>query len=392
MAPSDTEPLQQMIENVCFYCERKVVDAISCAKCKEMFHPACLKQSAARKSAVCVHTAVSPVPVVRQQDNNSTCTCLAKEVEITYLKRLLYECESKNRLLEENNSLLREKIEKSEIRPEKCASKGQKMSEKASSSRKQSSTLTLVKGVEVNLTHTEKMVGQNTNTVTEAGNAVGSGAENSTTETEVSSRTEVASDELLLSNDLWASRSNDSAVCNGQQKVTTRNKQEAAGDCQHRRAHNLLGEEVIVTEPRPAVAEAVDADGREDAWTKVRPTRRKRRARADGEVMSDRPKPQRGLLEGVAGLEVADDFSWLFVSGLAPETEPQQILDYLGKNGVLDRCLCTKMKTRRDGQRSSFKLAVPRQISKKVMSGEMWPRGVLVNHFLNIQRHQSQHP
>lgn len=123
--------------------------------------------------------------------------------------------------------------------------------------------------------------------------------------------------------------------------------------------------------------------------TKVR---NKKRARTSvkgpsGPAIS-RPEPIRGSNGAESILKVAQKTATVFVSGLDPDTEAQTILDYLGGQGLGDRCICEKMKTVKQKKYSSFKLVVPLERKAEYMSASVWPKDVVVNHFQNLQRRQ----
>ena len=82
---------------------------------------------------------------------------------------------------------------------------------------------------------------------------------------------------------------------------------------------------------------------------------------------------------------MAENYSWLFVSGFAPETEPQDILNYLKSNNINRKCACEKMKTKNDKVRCSFRLGVPESLEKEINNGDMWPTGTIINNFMNVQ-------
>lgn len=379
MAPVEETSLQQVDENMCSYCKKKVEDAVICVKCSEIFHPKCLKQSAGRKSAVCVHVAAATIPTAVQQKRGRDCECREKEVEIQYLRKLLKECEDKNRLLEENNSLLREKIEFLESKQVKSVADGKKLNKKSFAS---ASFSQVIEGAERDNTPASAEIKRGNRRIS---NDCGKNAE---------VFDDVCSKDVKLS----VSESQRRSVCargsSSDDPAEVNDSLDAGKQTEQNLQRDRRTDPTGATGDHLASRAAVDPKNAGErgqsgtsAWTRV--ARRRGRNRVENGAGDDRPKPLRGTLEGAAGLAVAEDYAWLFVSGLAPETEPQQIQDYLMENGFKGKCVCTKMKTRRDKYRSSFKLAVPRDVSGRIMSGALWPKGVLVNHFLNIQCHRS---
>ncbi|KAG5884248.1 hypothetical protein JTB14_011737 [Gonioctena quinquepunctata] len=70
-------------------------------------------------------------------------------------------------------------------------------------------------------------------------------------------------------------------------------------------------------------------------------------------------------------------------AGFSGATEDNWILE----NG-LEGCACYKMNTGKDKFESSFKISAPANRKKEVMSSDLWPSGITINHFLNLQRRQ----
>ena len=104
-----------------------------------------------------------------------------------------------------------------------------------------------------------------------------------------------------------------------------------------------------------------------------------------------RPEPEKGRKENVTQLLVASPRkkAWIFLSGFQAKTSHEDILNYLKENGI-NNCNCYKMHTKKDKIRSSFKLSVPIEKKKEAMSPELWPAGIVINHFLNLQRRLPQ--
>ena len=83
-----------------------MVDKAECAQCDAVFHPSCLSRHSKRCNQRGSELSESEV-------GNGTITEEVQflKMEITFLRRLLLEQEEKNKILIENNQLLREKIE-----------------------------------------------------------------------------------------------------------------------------------------------------------------------------------------------------------------------------------------------------------------------------------------
>ncbi|KAK9886311.1 hypothetical protein WA026_015822 [Henosepilachna vigintioctopunctata] len=57
----DSRKIKKSNEFKCQYCNKRVVESSTCAKCQENFHPSCLIKSAEQKSTTCKHEAILPV-------------------------------------------------------------------------------------------------------------------------------------------------------------------------------------------------------------------------------------------------------------------------------------------------------------------------------------------
>ncbi|CAH1959366.1 unnamed protein product [Acanthoscelides obtectus] len=88
------------VEKYCVHCSKTVKSSVQCKHCVALFHPACLRQAAAAKNPSCVH----------EIDESVDLTSKDADPEILLLRVLVSELQSKNRVLEENAVLLREKI------------------------------------------------------------------------------------------------------------------------------------------------------------------------------------------------------------------------------------------------------------------------------------------
>lgn len=139
---------------------------------------------------------------------------------------------------------------------------------------------------------------------------------------------------------------------------------------------NLAGKQIMNrnTDREHNLQEPPDKD--ESNWQDVR----KRKYPKIG-----RPLPVRGGMEDDFQLSVAKKTSFLFLSGLAQDTTNEQIINYI-KNKLDIDCKCDKMKTRKDYHKSSFKLEVPVEGKVKIMSPDIWGKGVVINHFLHLRR------
>lgn len=101
---------------------------------------------------------------------------------------------------------------------------------------------------------------------------------------------------------------------------------------------------------------------------------------------NNRPEPLRGTNQNVNSIKIAPRMAFLFISGFAPDIRGTDILEFLKSNNMGDGCDCLKIQTKKDKYRSAFRLAVPYDERDQYFSSALWPQGVLVNHFMNLQR------
>lgn len=101
--------------------------------------------------------------------------------------------------------------------------------------------------------------------------------------------------------------------------------------------------------------------------------------------------PLKGSNENESSLKAAKqsrshELSWIFVSGLDPNTTEQDVKNFLEQFNINSKLHCFKMLTKTDKIKSSFKIGVPCMMKEQIMSPDIWPVGVLINHFQNLQR------
>lgn len=102
-----------------------------------------------------------------------------------------------------------------------------------------------------------------------------------------------------------------------------------------------------------------------------------------------RPAPIKGNKLNNGSLKTVSkdsvNLSWLFVSGLVPDTNTSEIEGYLKENGVM-HCSVEKLLTKKQSVISSFKVGISMEDKTRVLDADFWPRDVLVNNFLNLKR------
>ncbi|CAG9817124.1 unnamed protein product [Phaedon cochleariae] len=118
MADEDGSSSHAVSKTGCKHCKKSVVHAVKCKKCNLIFHPRCLIQAAQAKSAVCRHEVQndaskdsSDSECETDEDNENRDKLLERYIaENKLLRELVKELESKCDILNENCSLLKEKI------------------------------------------------------------------------------------------------------------------------------------------------------------------------------------------------------------------------------------------------------------------------------------------
>ncbi|KAL3281433.1 hypothetical protein HHI36_004641 [Cryptolaemus montrouzieri] len=97
-----------------------------------------------------------------------------------------------------------------------------------------------------------------------------------------------------------------------------------------------------------------------------------------------RPVPIKGAMDKFS-LTIAEQQSCLFLSGLDPDIEPEEVKEYIDTTFKMSS-KCEKMKTKKDRFKSSFKVYVPTDSKQQVLNENMWGKGIVINHFLHIRR------
>ncbi|KAL3287016.1 hypothetical protein HHI36_001502 [Cryptolaemus montrouzieri] len=85
-----------------------------------------------------------------------------------------------------------------------------------------------------------------------------------------------------------------------------------------------------------------------------------------------RPVPIKGEMDKFS-LTIAEQQSCLFLSGLDPDIEPEEVKEYIDTTFKISS-KCEKMKTKKDRFKSSFKVYVPTDSKQQVLNENMWER------------------
>nr|CAI5818493.1 unnamed protein product [Callosobruchus analis] len=105
-----------------------------------------------------------------------------------------------------------------------------------------------------------------------------------------------------------------------------------------------------------------------------------------------RPKPCIGSNESECAPKAAQKFSAVFLSGFEASLQSTKIIEHLKDHQLDKHCVCEKMKTRKEKFYSSFRLSVPQDKKDEIMPPSLWPQGIVINHFRNLQRRNYSGP
>ncbi|CAG9814741.1 unnamed protein product [Phaedon cochleariae] len=365
----------EKVEKTCFHCNKKVENDSKCIKCKYSFHPACLRQAAAKKNAVCahevdgklsVHNMVSSVPTPAKECQ----VCQAKETEIQLLNMLVEELRSKNRILEENSGLLKEiaellkgNLDKYENQNEKHATK------KGKQSTDNPTTHTTIAKVNKNseVSNNSKVL------VIKTPSTKTSLSELAVTVPNCSDMVPTEAKEL---NQIISEEEHDS--------TNNPNKKNKLGNTLSNLQQNMMDNVINLNNDIPQ-DEIIQASGQAEQngneWTNVVGRRKKTIKKRDPK---SRPPPIMGSNDTTMGISAAQKYSWLFVSGLEGSTQAQDVLNYLNTINK-QNYVCEKLRTKNERYVSSFKIGVPAALKETIMDGKIWPNGVIINLFMNLK-------
>lgn len=301
-----------------------------------MFHPACLRQAAGQKNSVCAHEAEETEFITSKKDLS----------QIDLLRILVEELQSKNKILEENNGLLREKIATLE--------------EKLKSEKEEPLAPAPVKGIKY---HQDW----------QATYGDGSGSQHIPI-----SHVEI----VELSPQAASSKAGElrKASTTKQSKgraalpvvEITKNKNQPSSSNERRLPSASLENDISHD----------DQINKNNKWEKVI----YRRKNTKIVNKNSRPEPLRGQNENTASLKPAIRRASLFLSGLAPEVTSDEVQAFLKEQRLTPALNCDKMTTKKGKYYSSFKLTVPYEKIDEYMCTNVWPRGIIINHFRNLQR------
>lgn len=139
----------------------------------------------------------------------------------------------------------------------------------------------------------------------------------------------------------------------------------------------------VMTNVNVAESKSKQHTEEDDGFKKV-VYRRNKKQNIDPKI---RPSCVEGTKEDVSSLRAvkARNLSWLFVSRLAEDTRDEDVKNYLKTNGF-PNCECETILTKKRRYYRSFKLGIPTDRKSEVLDPSFWPKGVLINDFLNLKR------
>lgn len=265
---------------MCVHCKKKVVNVVKCKKCSNLYHPACLEQAAEQRNTECNHEAVK----VRKASAN----IIAEEsIEVELLRTLVRELQGKNQVLEENNILLREKVNFLETKLRNLETNSE---DPATSLRNVSNDNTIF--------NSEKIVPK-----------------------------KPESKELL--EDVFDVRI-----------VSTEN--------QNNTDTNIDNDVPEKVDPISITNDNVNSQ-KENEWIVVTNKKsNKNKLNTTFPRKVTRPEPLRGINENATTLKAAPKMISLFLSGLATDMTCVNVTNFLGENSLNTGINCEKMKTKKD--------------------------------------------
>lgn len=376
MAPSNEQSKDDVPGKFAFSCCRKKFSGvIVCVKCGGLYHYSCATRDWSGKVVFIDKTRVICCDVPDKSEVGGVAADEKTDL-IECLKRLVEELTDKNRILQENSDLWKQKFAD--------ATKPQKNSRQEKGKQKQQqSAVDNDDIVDVDVHEHEPSVPNQT---------VGMGLiETPSSEIKMSSDSELGQPVIVSETGAhenkeekrdWHDPNPAFAESKQKQRKNSKNTKDTNTDLQQRK---ITVPVVTLGQVNKAVDAALNQKNNKDAkeeasWTKVA-------RKSKPKPSSERPAPLKGSNDNKGNLKTATKRAVLFVSGLAPDTAQSDVLEYLKHNGMGDDCTCEKMQTKKDKHKASFRLIVPHSAINQYLCTTLWPRNVIVNHFMNIQRH-----
>lgn len=375
MAPIREREISDTDQKVRFQCcKTRSFSSVVCVVCGKVYHNSCATRDFPEKVK-----SIDKARIICCQDesevSNTSIEMEAKIVEIVYLKKLIKQVEDNNQLLQENAILWKEKYDsitkEKEINPNH---KHKKQKGKQNSIDCDSPTYPrLIDGsviIEVKAAEEEEVMPKQQHEVGDQEKIVC--VENPNNGNPDSSKPpEMSSSDKLDNSDSDSTHGIDEVI---NQNLNNNNRIED----EHDPSSIVAAKDVWQVQKKRGFKQKQ----RDNLNQPKTPHVEKTIIRAPN---SNRPAPIMGVNEDTATLKAAVKMAFLFLSGLAPEVSESLILKYLQDNNLETDCRCEKIKTKRDKYRASFRLTVPYNERHKYLCPMLWPKGVIINHFMNLQ-------
>lgn len=320
------------IKAICVHCNRKVIEFVKCAKCKDIFHPSCLTQAATKKSTLCIHES----EISEEISEDPRVLLHIFQVRIQYLESLLSETQSKNSILVQNNELLTEKVRNLES-SKKNENQQQKKPESRDKDHSQSQP-----------SHISSMI-ESTSVVQKSSVNEQKGQNRQSDKLTYSSKVNkgLNSSNKVLKNMLPSTSTTDVTA------IPNENYNENKTIVENNKNKDITTPEQI-----------------NSGWKTVI---KKRKLQNKDKIICTGSNNNCGITGALRK-------KWMYVGKIAGIVKEEDIIDYLGKMEVKDGIEVRKLDTK--GSNSAFSVGVAsEELFKKLGAPEFWPAGVLVREF-----------
>lgn len=393
-------------------CKNKNTSVVICVKCGNPFHNSCASRDWAEKLVFLDKSRVICCDVQAQECEVNDGDVGLNETSpenIKYLKRLVDELTDKNRILQENADLWKEKFENSIKNPKLPAKKkGKQPSSVSPQPVVDCVSVADASAADISPSHSDQfdlleprneqsddrqlteVIQTNDNDRTEDVSVVsGKEKEDDASQPKIVLPTDDGSDgQNTITYASKMSKSSTTPIAltltaNNKNKTNNGNKYENPKEA---KVLNLSGKfsdkQDNDHQSAPKHPGQEEKNHEDDGWKTVR--HKKHKPKLDPKL---RPEAIRGNKESSGNLKVASAkaYFWMFLSQLSEETNPCDIQEYLRENGISES-ECEKLTTKKTRKYCCFKLGVPFGVHHIVLDGNFWPKGILINKFLNLKK------
>lgn len=360
----DSDAALKKAKKTCFHCNKDVRSESKCKKCGYLFHPACLRQAAGLKSAVCAHETEESDPITSKRDLS----------QIDVLRILVEELRSKNKILEENNDLLREKVTTLEEKL-RAGKKGKH------NQYPENVALSLLSSPRPAAPASTTSTSQDSQAPVKQNSQAALGGTQALKPPHIP---KIQSDEIV---DIEPQPQAASTSAKKRSRKASKSSADVTAisvveitNAKNPRSSNAQGMSTLSTVSSEDDILRKDVNKNND-WQKVT----YKRKHTPVVNKNSRPEPLRGQNEKTVSLRPATRKASLFLSGLDLEVTTDEIQAFLKEQNLSPAVSCDKMKTKKQKFYSSFKLTVPYEKVDEYMCADVWPKGIVINHFRNLQ-------